>query len=300
MTQTNGQVAVRVARCTIPVNIALTAFQMFAGIFAGSVAMVSDAMHSLSDIMGTLVAVIGIKLANRKADKDHPYGHERLECVAAVIMAFILFAVGALIGWNGIENIVMGNHEELAVPGVLALIAAVVGIIVKEFVFRYTIAAANKINSDALRADAWHSRSDALTSIGSFAGILGARMGFPVLDSVAAVVISLFIIKVAFGIFKNAVEKMTDRACDDEFVEELRNVVQAQPGVKGVDQIRTRLFGDKVYVDIEISADSRLPLSEAHDTAQRVHDVVESTYANIKHCMVHVNPYEDELLDGYT
>jgi len=291
--KTNEQIAVHVARRTISANILLTAFQMFAGIFAGSVAMISDAMHSLSDIIGTFVAVIGIKLANRKADKDHPYGHERMECVAAVIMAFILFIVGALIGLNGLQNI-FGDHSYLAVPGRLALIAAVVGIAVKEAMFWYTIKAANKIGSTALKADAWHSRSYAFSSIGSFAGILGARMGFPVLDSVAAVVICLFILRVALGIFKEAVDKMTDKACDDEFVYQVCEVVLAQEGVKGIDNVRTRLFGDKIYVDVEISANSDLLLSEAHDTAHRVHDMIESTFPNVKHCMVHVNPHDEE------
>jgi len=161
-------------------------------------------------------------------------------------------------------------------------------------VFRYTIAAANKINSDALRADAWHSRSDALTSIGSFAGILGARMGFPVLDSVASVVICLFILKVALDIFQNATKKMTDKACDDETIEQMRGIALSQKDVLGVDLIKTRVFGDRIYVDMEISSDGDATLHEAHTAAQSVHDAIEAHFPKVKHCMIHVNPHSGE------
>ncbi|MCL1835480.1 MAG: cation diffusion facilitator family transporter [Oscillospiraceae bacterium] len=290
---TNERTAVRVIRVTLIGNVALTVFKLLAGLLANSAAMVSDAVHSLSDVMGEIIVLIGVKLSNRKSDKEHPYGHERMECVAGLILAFILFAVGAIIGWGGLQKIIGGNYGELTIPGTLALVAAIVSIVVKEAMYRLTISAAKKINSVAMKASAWHHRSDAMSSIGSFAGILGARLGLPILDSIACVVICIFIFKVSIDIFREAVSKMTDTACDDEFVEEIKKVVLAQDSVMGVDLINTRLFGDKVYVDIEINSDGDASLNEAHSIAQRVHDAIESSFPSVKHCMVHINPVDN-------
>lgn len=286
----NEKTAMGVIRVTLTGDIILSAFKLFAGLFANSAAMVSDAVHSLSDVVGEVIVIIGVKMANMKSDKEHPYGHERMECVAGIILAFILFGVGAIIGWNGIKKIISGNYGELTVPGSLALIAAIISVAVKEAMYWLTITTAKKINSVALKASAWHHRSDAMSSVGSFAGILGARLGAPVLDSIACVIICVFIIKVAFNIFREAVSKMTDTACDDSFVEEIRQVVLSQESVLGIDLINTRLFGDKVYVDMEIISDGDASLNEAHAIAQRVHDAIERRFPSVKHCMVHVNP----------
>lgn len=292
MEQTNERIAMRVSWNTILVNVLLSVFKLFAGVFAHSAAMVSDAVHSASDVLSTIIVMVGIKLAGRESDRGHPYGHERLECVAALLLACILFATGAGIGFGGIQKIAAGNYGALTVPGALALIAAAVSIVVKEGMYWYTRAAAKKVGSGALMASAWHHRSDALSSVGSFAGILGARMGFPVLDAVASVVISVFIIKAAYDIFMDSAGKMTDQACDDTTVEKLRAVVLEHDGVLCIDQIKTRLFGNRVYVDIEISADGEASLHDAHETAQKVHDDIEARFPQVKHCMVHVNPME--------
>jgi len=295
MEKSNKKIAMRVSRNSITGNVLLSAFKLYAGFYSHSVAMISDSVHSLSDVLSTIIVIIGVKLANKESDRDHPYGHERLECVAAIILAAILFATGAGIGWGGIRKIIAGDYDVLAIPGVLALIAAVISIVVKEAMYWYTREAAKKINSSALMADAWHHRSDALSSVGSFAGILGARLGFPILDSVACVVICLFIIKAAVDIFRDAIGKMTDRACDDRIVKEIREVVLAQKSVVGIDQIKTRLFGDRIYVDVEISGNGNASLFEAHDMAQQVHDAIEAQFPKVKHCMVHVNPDRTEV-----
>ena len=253
--------------------------------------MVSDAVHSASDVLATFIVILGVKLAGRDADRDHPYGHERLECIAALILGVILGATGLGIGISGIQKI--AGDGALVVPGTLALIAAIVSIVVKEGMFWYTWLAAKKINSSALKAEAWHHRSDALSSVGSFAGILGARMGFPVLDSVASVVICLFILKAAWDILKDALSKMTDHACSPELTAEMKETILSQPGVLGLDTLNTRLFGDRVYVDVEIQADGDLPLRVTHATAQAVHDTLEAKFPQVKHCMVHVNPAEE-------
>ena len=285
------KVAVSVSAVTIAINLALAGFKFLAGFLAHSGAMVSDAVHSASDVLATFIVILGVKLAGRDADRDHPYGHERLECIAALILGVILGATGLGMGISGIQKI--AGDGALVVPGTLALIAAIVSIVVKEGMFWYTWLAAKKINSSALKAEAWHHRSDALSSVGSFAGILGARLGFPVLDSVASVVICLFILKAAWDILKDALSKMTDHACSPELTAEMKETILSQPGVLGLDTLNTRLFGDRVYVDVEIQADGDLPLRVTHATAQAVHDTLEAKFPQVKHCMVHVNPAEE-------
>lgn len=295
MEKTREQISVRVSTNCIIGNVILSAFKLFAGLFAHSAAMISDAAESLSDVFSTLIVIIGVKMANKEADKEHPYGHDRFESVAAIILSVIVFATGIGIGWAGITKIMSATSGTLYAPGALALVAAVVTIAVKEGMYWYTRAAAKKIDSSILLAGAWHHRSDALSSIGTFAGILGARLGLPVLDPVASLITCLFILKAAINIFQNSIEKMTDKACDDSLVEQIRAVILAQESVMAVDQIKTRLFGDRIYVDVEISMNNESTLNEAHETAHRVHDVIEAKFPKVKHCMVHVNPSAPQI-----
>jgi len=282
-------IANRVSVVSIVVNAALSAFKLAVGILAHSAAMVSDAVHSLSDVLSTIIVIIGVNLAGQKSDKIHPYGHERFECVASIILSVMLLLTGAGIGYSGIKSIIDGNYEN-KIPGVSALVAAVVSVAVKEWMYRYTRNAAKRINSGALLADAWHHRSDALSSVGAFVGILGALLGFPALDAAASIVICLFIAKAAYDIFTDAIDKMIDKSCDDETVNALKALVMAQTGVIAVDDIRTRIFGARIYVDIEIAADQNLLLMQSHKIAENVHDAVEKNFPAVKHCMVHVNP----------
>lgn len=284
------QVAMKVSLISIVTNILLSVLKAFAGLAAHSGAMLSDAVHSASDVISTIVVIIGIKISSKESDKEHPYGHERLECVAAIVLATILCITGLGIGYSALKNIVGREYNELAVPGMLALIAAVVSIFVKESMFWYTKIYAKKIDSSALMADAWHHRSDALSSVGALIGIAGARMGYPVLDSIASLVICIFIVKAAYDIFKDAVRKMIDEACDEETENKLRELALSQDGVLGVDLLRTRVFGNKIYVDIEIGADGEKPLKETHEIAEKVHDTIEKNFPKVKHIMVHVNP----------
>ena len=198
--------------------------------------------------------------------------------------------VGFSIGYDSVINIIEGQHSPMSME-IVAMVVALVTIAAKEWMFWYTRAAAKKINSGALMADAWHSRSDAMATVGAFFGILGAKMGFPVLDSVAGLVICVFIVKTAFDIFRDAINQMVDKACDADTLEKLISVVTAQEGVIAIDDIRTRMFGSKMYVDIEIAADGSMTLSKAHDIADSVHNAVETGFPIVKHCMVHVNPY---------
>lgn len=273
-------------------NAILSGFKMFAGVIGNSGAMISDAIHSFSDVLTTLIAWIGVKASKKAADNDHPYGHERMECVASLILGIVLMATGIGVGKVGVENILSKNYETLAIPSAIALVAAVVSIVGKEAMYWYTRYYAKLINSAAFMADAWHHRSDAFSSIGSLIGIAGAMLGFPVMDSIASVVICIFIVKVAYDILKDALVKMLDTSCGEDYEKKLTEYVLAQDDVLGVDMLHSRMFGNKVYIDLEISVDGDKPLWEAHEVAERVHKNVEQRFSDVKHIMIHVNPFQ--------
>ena len=276
------------------VNIGLSVIKLIAGIVANSGAMISDAVHSASDVFSTVIVMVGVHLASKQSDKEHPYGHDRLECEAAITLAVLLFLTGVGIGISGIEKITSGDTSTLEVPGMLALGAAIVSIVVKELMYWYTINAAIKIKSGALMADAWHHRSDALSSIGALLGILGARMGYPILDPIASLLICVMIAKAAWEIFDDAMGKMVDTACPEKVQQEMRKVIMANAKVLSIDDLKTRLFGSKMYVEVEIGVEATLTLIEAHNIAEGVHSSIEKNFPDVKHCMVHVNPAGQE------
>ena len=291
MKDESKSVALRISAVTIILNFLLTVFKFIAGIVGKSGAMLSDAIHSASDVISTIIVMIGFVLSRKKSDFEHQYGHERLECVSALILAGILGATGAGIGYTGLKTVISQNYQTLETPTLLALSASVISILIKEMMYWYTVIGAKKINSSSLKADAWHHRSDALSSVGSLIGIFGAMHGYKIFDPLACVVISFFILKATYDIIKDAVNKMIDKSCDEETVAKMTTLVLEQDGVKRLDVIRTRLFGNKIYVDIEISADENLRLKESHAISQNVHDAIEKEFPLVKHCMVHVNPF---------
>ena len=207
------------------------------------------------------------------------------------MLSGLLLATGILIGYSGVKSVFFGEISQIPVPGVLALTAAVISVAVKEAMYWYTRHYAKKLDSGALMADAWHHRSDALSSVGSFAGILGARLGFPVLDPIASLVICVFIVKAAADIFRSSIDKMTDHACDRQTERDITDLAFGIDGVMGVDRVMTRVFGDRIYVDMEISANGEDTLNATHAVAQAVHDKIEKEFPKVKHCMVHVNPF---------
>ena len=280
--------AERANRVGIWLNIALSLFKLLAGLLAHSAAMVSDAVHSASDVFSGLIVMLGLRAASKDADREHPYGHERFECVAALILSLVLAVTAVLIGLNAFRR--LSEPAQVQTPGLLALIAALVSIAVKEGLFQYTLRVAKRVNSPALRAGAWHHRSDALSSVGALAGIGGAMLGFPAADAAASLVICVFIGKAALDIFLEAIRGMVDRSAGSETEEAILQSVLAVPGVRGVDLLHTRSFGSRVYVEIEIRADGELRLFEAHAIAENVHERVEAAFPQVKHIMVHVNP----------
>lgn len=286
----SSKIAFRVSIVSIIVNLLLSAGKLVAGIVAQSGAMISDAIHSVSDVFSTIIVMIGVKMSSKEADKEHPYGHERMECVAAIILAMVLMATGILIGYDGIEKIIYVSVADLTIPGFPALIAAIISIIVKEMMFWYTRYHAKIIDSGALMADAWHHRSDALSSVGALFGIVGARMGFPVCDPLASVIICIFIGKAAIEIFQDAVNKMVDHNIGEELEDEIKKQILNNKGVDKIDLLRTREFGNRIYIELEISVDGKLSLIDAHEIAKEVHDDIEKTFPKVKHIMIHVNP----------
>ena len=284
------QIAMEVSQKSLAVNVILSAIKFVAGVVANSGAMISDAIHSASDVFSTIIVMIGVKLSAKEEDADHPYGHERLECVAAIILAMLLLLTGIFIGYESVQKILSAETEELAIPGTLAIAAAVVSIIVKEMMFWYTRHFARLIHSEALMADAWHHHSDALSSVGALIGIVGARMGLPVLDPVAGLFICFFIAKAAFDIFKEAVEKMVDHTGDIALENALREKILSYTEIHSIDLMKTREFGNRIYVELEISVNGQLPLLEAHEIAENLHDDIEKNFPSVKHIMIHLNP----------
>lgn len=273
-------------------NVLLAAFKLLAGILGRSGAMVSDAVHSLSDVFATFIAWIGVRLSKRNADAEHPYGHERLECVAALILGLILAGTGIGIGWSGVRKL-FWDRGSIEVPTLLPLIAAAVSIAVKEGMYQYTMYYARKLDSAAFKADAWHHRSDAFSSVGSFVGIGLAKLGVPIMDPIASLIICVLIGKVACDILRDALNKMLDTSCSGAFEDQLQAFIEEQDGVDRVDLLHTRQFGNKIYVDLEIAVKADISLVDAHGIAERVHSAVEGAFPNVKHVMIHVNPSEE-------
>ncbi|MEE1351056.1 MAG: cation diffusion facilitator family transporter [Clostridia bacterium] len=279
----------RVSVITIIINLLLSLMKFVAGFIGHSQAMISDAVHSASDVVSTIAVIFGVNMSMKKSDDDHPYGHERIESIFSIILAMMLFATGMGIGLTAIKTII--NGSEIVIPGKIALGAAIVSIAVKEWMYHYTKHTAVKINSSSMLADAWHHRSDALSSVGSLIGVAGAILGFPICEPIASIIICIFIAKAAADIFFDSVNRLVDRACTDEEIEKIKACITEIDGVMRIDKLMTRRFGSKIYVDLEIAEDGDISLNEAHRIAEAVHDNIENKIENIKHCMIHVNPF---------
>ncbi len=286
------EIATFVSKMSILGNVLLSVVKLLAGVVAHSGAMISDAIHSLSDVLSSVIVIVGIRIAAKESDEHHPYGHERLECIAAIVLSFILLATGYEIGKSALEHIVSGSYMDLQAPGLLALLAAMISIGVKEGMFWYTRYYAKAIDSSALMADAWHHRSDALSSIGALIGIAGARMGYPIMDPLASLLICGFIAKAAYEIFMDAVSKLVDTSLDYKTEIQMKQTIAFREGVFSIDMFQTRMFGSKVYVDVEIGVDGGMSLIEAHEIAEDVHKALEREFPKVKHVMVHVNPVD--------
>ena len=289
----------KVAILTIVVNLVLAIGKFLAGIFGKSTAMISDAVHSSSDVLSTLIVLVGARIAVKNEDKDHNYGHDKFESIASILLAMLLFATAIGLGYGGVKDIIAatsGNGEYVK-PKLVALIAAIVSIVVKEGMYWYTIIYAKRLDSQALKADAWHHRSDAFSSIAGFVGILGAMFNVFVLEGIATIIIALLIVKVSYDIVKVVIRQLTDHAAPEELVSKIYKTINDDEDVKNVDLLKTRISGSIIYVEAEIAVDSTLNIVEAHEIAQRVHDKIESTFEEVRHIVIHVNPYNNLSAD---
>ena len=283
--------AYKVSIISIIINVVLFAFKFIAGIIGNSQAMISDAIHSASDIISTIVVIIGVFISRKKSDDKHPYGHEKFECIATIILAAMLFGISISLGIEGINSIIESTYTTSHSPTLIALIAAVISIVVKEWMYWFTISASKKENSGALKADAWHHRSDALSSVGALIGIGFSMLGFKIFDPIASIIIAICIIKAAYDILIDGINKMVDTSASNEVLDKIAEILKTEKEIKNIDNIKTRLFGSKIYVDIEIAVEGTLTVVESHAIAERVHDNIETNIKNCKHCMVHINPY---------
>lgn len=284
------KIATKVSLVTVIVNMFLSVIKVIIGTIGQSSSIVADGIHSMTDVFTTVIAYVGVRLSAKQADDDHPYGHEKFEPVMSKVLATVLIVTALLIGYSGLKN--MFRADELVTPSRLNLIAALVSIIVKEWMYHYTVKAANKIKSSALKADAWHHRSDALSSIGSLLGVGAAILGYKFFDPLAAIVIAVIILKVAIEIYLKSVDEVMDKSADDETNDKIRQVALSVDGVLSVDLLLTRQHVSVIYVDMEIGVQGDLSLWKAHDIAENVHLKIEEEVESVKHCMVHVNPYE--------
>lgn len=283
------QIGMKASRNTLIVNLLLAVGKLVAGILGNSSAMVADAVHTFSDVLTTIIVLLGLRVSSKKADAGHPYGHERYESVFAKILSIILLITGIFLGYESFQILKSGNIET---PGMIALIAALISIIIKELMYRYTMGVAKKIKSISMEADAWHNRSDALSSIGTFVGILGAKIGFPALDPIAGLVVAFMVIKVGMDLYLKSIKELVDEAASDEIIKRIEIISNSIPGVKKINKLKTRVFGNRVFVDLDIAVDPDITVKEGHDISKELHDELEGQIEDIKHTMIHVEPFE--------
>ena len=263
---------------------------MLAGIFSHSTALISDAIHSASDVLDTIVVLAGVKLASKKPDKLHPYGYERMEGIAALILAVVLFITGATIGIGAGESIISGEYKEAASPGLAALITAICCIAIKEGMYWYTRAAGKALSSGALMATAWHSRADALSSLGALAGIVGARMGLSILDPLAGICICIFVCKVSYNIFRGSVNKLVDKSAGEDMEEALKRTANNVSDVAEVLSVKSRLFGNRIFVEMDLSVPPSLSAAECSAVKDSVKAALTKEFPAVKDCIVQFSP----------
>ena len=276
------------------VNVLLLAFKFVAGIVGHSAAMVADAVHSLSDFVTDIIVLAFVHISGKPKDKSHDYGHGKYETLALTIIGFMLFAVAVGIVYGGVMKIVAWSRGELLpAPGMMALAAALLSIVMKEGIFHYTIVKSKELESQALEANAWHHRSDALSSIGTAIGIGGAiflGQRWTVLDPLASVIVGLFIAKVSLDLLRSGFGDLMERSLPDEVEQEILQLAGSVQGVEEPHDLRTRRIGNHYAIELHILMDGNIPLLEAHDKASEVEELLRKRYGEETHVVVHVEP----------
>ena len=276
------------------VNLLLLVLKFVTGIISHSAAMVADAVHSLSDFVTDIVVVIFVRISSKKEDDDHHYGHGKFETLATVIIGVVLGLVGIGILREGIGSIVRALHGEvLPAPGIAALIAAIVSIVSKEWLYRYTVRKGKQYDSSSVMANAWHHRSDAFSSIGTAIGIGGAILlgeRWRILDPIAAVVVSVFILKVAFDLAKSGLDELLEKSLPSTTIEEIRRIILSVEGVSAPHHLRTRRIGSHYAIDVHIRMNGDLSLLRAHTIATEVERKIKAIYGADTYINIHMEP----------
>lgn len=289
------KIIMKVSILSIIVNVMLTIFKTVFGLLFNSYALISDAIHSLSDVFSTIAVMIGAFYAKKEVDDDHNYGHEKYESLAGIFLALFLIGFACVTVSSATKSFldIIKDVNTFSIPSKFALIAAFVSIITKELMFRYTVNIANEIKSPALKADAWHHRSDALSSIASFIAILGSMLGFKFCDPLGSVIICVLIFKVALEILKESVDQITDKAAPTLLSESISNSILENEKVLSIVDIKTRAHASKLYVDVAITVDKDISVYEGHEIAEQIHDYIENKFEDVLHMNVHVEPHLD-------
>jgi len=278
---------------TMFLNLFLMLMKIAAGIIGRSTAIISDALNSAGDVGTAFVVLITGKFSRKADDEDHQYGHEKYESMVSVFLGVALIVTVLEIAKTAVSQIYGYFFEGLTIekPGFVALFAAVATIVIKETMYQFTKRSAKKANSPSLNAMAWDHRSDELSALGVIIGIGGAMLGIVVLEPIASLIICFFILNVAFRIIKVGFSQVVDQAADASVIEAIKEIVSLDPDIKSLDDLKTRIFGAKLYVDMEIAVTPTLSVKNGHAIAERLHDAIEELVPNVKHCMIHVNPY---------
>ncbi|MCQ2067918.1 MAG: cation diffusion facilitator family transporter [Bacteroidaceae bacterium] len=280
------------------VNVILLAFKFVAGILGHSAAMIADAVHSLSDFVTDVIVLIFVHISGKPQDKSHDYGHGKYETLALTIIGIALLIVAVGIFSNGAQRIIAWlNGEQLETPGMLALWAALISILLKELTYRYTIRKAKKLNSPALEANAWHHRSDALSSIGTAVGIGGAVLlgkRWTVLDPVASIVVGAFIVKVAIELILQGMRDLLEHSLPDEVEDEIMQIAGSEPDVIEPHDLRTRRIGNRYAIELHILMSGDITLAKAHDHADSIENQLKEKFGQNTHVAIHMEPKETE------
>ena len=276
------------------VNLLLVVFKFIAGIVGHSAAMIADAVHSLSDFITDIIVIIFVAISGKPEDSDHSYGHGKYETLATAVIGIILFFVGVGLLISGIKAIVGAlQGEPLQAPSLLALIAAVISIVVKEALYRYTVKRGKALDSSSVVANAWHHRSDALSSIGTAIGIGGAVFlgeQWRILDPIAAVVVSIFIIKVAVELIKPCIDELVERSLPEEVEQRIHALILQSPQVSSPHHLRTRRIGGYIAIEVHIRMDGQISLSEAHQVASDIERRLKAEFGEKTHIGIHMEP----------
>lgn len=276
------------------VNVVLLLFKFVAGIVGHSAAMVADAVHSLSDFVTDVIVLVFVHISGKPKDKSHDYGHGKYETLAMTVIGLALLVVAIGIVYSGMTKIIdWANGTQLEAPGMLALWAALLSIVLKEGVYRYSMVKARELNSQAVEANAWHHRSDALSSLGTAIGIGGAIFlgkRWTVLDPIASVVVGVFIVKVSIDLLRSGIGDLMEQSLPDAVEEEMLQMVETIPGVTEPHDLRTRRIGNHYAIELHILMDGNISLKEAHDKASEVEDLLRNRYGEDTHVAVHVEP----------